>query len=223
MFEPGSLVLQLSYAMLVLAAVTSRKLPQLFLALSAVAALVHAIFWSGDRPAIVWMAMLLGACVVVLGRDAVANRRARFSAEEEPLLAGFLAGVPRHLARHLIDRGVWINGSMGEEITREGVPVERIVFLASGEALVMSDGRQVATCRAGDLIGEATILTGEPATASVVLAGAARFWCMGADELRAYLEVNPELKGWLERSFARAVRIKLHASNRTIAAAGGVA
>lgn len=223
MFSTDSLVLQLSYLLLVVAVVTSRKLPRLFIALSAAVALGRAIFLSRDIPTMAWMALLLGCCLVVLGRDLVASRGARFTVEEEPMLAGFLAGVPRHTARHLIDQGVWLHGTVGDELTREGEPVPRIVYLASGEALVMSDARQVATCRKGDLIGEASILTREPATATVILSGPARLWCLDAAKLHACLETDPDLAALLERSFARAVRNKLHASNRTIAAAGGVA
>jgi len=223
MFSGGSLVLQASYLLLVLAVVTSRKWPRLFIALSALVALGHALIWTRDIATMGWMVLLLACCVVVLGRDLIADRRARFSADEEAMLSGFLAGVPRHSARHLIDGGVWLNGTVGDELTREGEPVERITWLASGDALVLSDGRQVATCTPGDLIGEASILTGEPATATVRLAGPARFWCMPAQTLRTYLDTDPELAALLERSFARAVRNKLHASNRTIAAAGGVA
>lgn len=223
MFSTASLVLQLSYLLLVVAVVTSRKWPRLFIALSAAVVLVHAIFFSGDAATIGWMVVLIGCCLVVLGRDLLADRAARFTSDEEAMLKGFLAGIPRHDARHLIDRGLWLHGTVGDELTREGEPVERLVFLASGEALVLSDGRQVATCRAGDLIGEASILTGDPATATVRLAGPARFWCLGAEALRQNLESDPELAALLERSFARAVRDKLHASNRTIAASGGVA
>ena len=223
MFTSGSLVLQLSYLLLVLAVVTSRKWPRLFIALSALVALGHAIGWTRDIATMGWMGLLLACCIVVMGRDLIADRRARFSADEERMLTGFLAGVPRHSARHLIDGGVWLNGTVGDELTREGDPVERITWLASGDALVLSDGRQVATCTPGDLIGEASILTGEPATATVRLAGPARFWCMPANTLRTYLDADPELGAMLERSFARAVRNKLHTSNRTIAAAGGVA
>lgn len=222
-FSGGSLLLQLIYALLVAAAVTARRVPRMLLAPAALAGIVHAAWWSGDWVAGGWMALLLGCCVLLLGRDWLADRSARFSAEEEAMLTGFLAGVPRHIARHLVDRGLWLNGTVGDEITREGVPVERLVYLASGSALVMSDGRQVATCRAGDLIGEASILTGEPATATVILAGPTRFWCMGAVELRHHLDGDEALRTHLERSFARALRAKLHASNRTIAAAGGVA
>jgi hypothetical protein len=223
MFSGGSLVLQLSYLLLVLAVVTSRKWPRLFIALSAAAALTHAVFWTGDVATMGWMGLVLACCLVVLGRDMIADRSARFTGDEEAMLASFLAGVPRHSARFLIDGGMWLNGTMGDELTSEGSPVERITWLASGTALVLSDGRQVASCGPGDLIGEASILTGDPATATVRLAGPARFWCMPATTLRTYLDTDPELGAMLERSFARAVRTKLHASNRTIAAAGGVA
>jgi hypothetical protein len=219
----GSLVLQFSYALLAIAALMARGAARLFIALAAAVVLIHALVWSHDLVMLVWSGIILACCLFVLVRDLIVDRTVRFSAEEEGMLGGFLAGMPRHVARHLIDGGVWLNGTVGDEITREGQPVERVVYLASGEALVMSDARQVATCRAGDLIGEASILTGEAATATVVLAGPARFWCMPADALRAHLETDPELRTMIERAFARAVRTKLHASNRTIAAAGGVA
>ncbi|MBO9712102.1 cyclic nucleotide-binding domain-containing protein [Sphingomonas sp.] len=223
MFSTASIVLQFSYLCLVLAAVSTRGHTRLFLAISATTALLHAILWTGSIATIGWMALLLGACLVVLGRDWLSNRRARFTEDEEAMLMTFLAGIPRHAARHFLDAGVWLNGTVGDELTREGEKVPRLVWLANGEALVQSDGRQVATCRAGDLIGEASILTGDPATATVVLAGPARFWCMPAETLHALLEADPQMSVPLERGFARAVRSKLHASNRTIAAAGGVA
>lgn len=223
MFSTGSLVLQLSYLLLLIAAVTSRRLARLFIALSAAAALVHSLVWGRGMPELIWMGLILAACLVLFGRDWLSGGLVRFDAEEERMRSGFLAGVPRHVARHLIDRGIWLHGTVGDEITREGVPVERLVWLGSGEALVLSDGRQVATCRPGDLIGEASILTADPATATVVLAGTTRFWCMTADELRTLLDADEDLRAMLERNFARAVRTKLHASNRTIAAAGGIA
>lgn len=218
----GSLILQLSYLLLVFAVAMSRRLVRLFIALSAAVGLAHAIWWSGDPATIVWMSILLAVCLIALGRELLAARQARFTAEEEAMLSGFLSGVPRHVARHLIDRGTWLHGTDSDMLTCEGEPVERLLYLASGEAKVFSESRHVATCRPGDLIGEASVLSGEAATATVVLATPARFWCIPAAALRAYLAADPELGTILERSFASAVRVKLHASNRTIAAAGGV-
>lgn len=219
----GSLILQFGYALLVAAGLSARPLTRLWIALAAIAILLNAIFWTGSIITIGWMSLVLACCLFVATRDYFIDRAVRFTPEEQAMFETFLAGVPPHSARHFLDSGMWLNGTVGDELTREGQPAPRIVWLASGEALVMSDGRQVATCRAGDLIGEVSILSREPATATVVLAGPARFWCMSAEDLHAHLEANPEVGLPLERGFARAVRTKLHASNRTIAAAGGVA
>lgn len=47
-------------------------------------------------------------------------------------------------------------------LTREGEPVSHLYYLAEGEARLLSEGRQVGTCRAGDLIGERSVLSGRP-------------------------------------------------------------
>ena len=224
MLSTGSLLLAFGILLLVPAAVIAPRVPRYFIQCAAILIAAHALLVRHpDRPTAIAAAIVVLACLTVQLRDLFASRSARFSEEEEAMRASFLADLPLPAARHLIDGGVWLNGTVGDELTREGVPVERIAWLASGEALVQSDGRQVATCRAGDLIGEASILTGEPATATVVLAGPARLWCMPAATLRGYLAANPALRTQLEHSFALAVRTKLHASNRTIAAAGGIA
>ncbi len=103
MISIGSLELQFGYALLVVAAVISRKAPRLFVALAAAMLLVHALAWSHERATIVWMAILLLACAAMVARDLAAQRAVRFSAEEEAMRTAFLAELPRHAARHLID------------------------------------------------------------------------------------------------------------------------
>src|SRR5690606_12242466 len=87
---------------------------------------------------------------------------------------------------------------------------------------VMSLGKQVGTCRAGDLIGELTVLSGETATATVILNGPARFWCAAADDLRPYVDAHDDIRRAIEHAFSTALKSKLRASNRAIAEAGGV-
>ena len=75
-------------------------------------------------------------------------------------------------------------------MTREGEPVDHLYYLAEGEARVLSMGQQVGLCRPGDLIGELTVLSGETASATVILNTPARFWCAPADDLRPYVEAH---------------------------------
>ncbi len=179
-----ALLLHLSYALLLAAVLVARPFTlRLLIALAAASGLPRAL-WIGDLASSAWLALLLLACLYLLGRNLYESRNVRFSAEEKGMLDSLVAGLSKTQARHLIDQGMWLNGKEGDVLTREGEPVEHLYYLAEGEARVMSSGTQVGTCRAGDLVGELTVLSGEVASATVVLTGPARFWCAPADDLR---------------------------------------
>ncbi len=118
---------------------------------------------------------------------------------------------------------MWLTGKAGDTLTYEGELVSHLYYLAEGEARVLSMGRQVGLCRAGDLIGELTVLSGENATATVILNTPARFWCAPAEDLRPYVEAHDDIRRAIEHGFATVLKAKLRASNRTIAEAGGAA
>jgi hypothetical protein len=221
MFSTQGLVLQLSYALLI-AAVFSRTpgRMRLLIAASAVALLLRAALLVHDRMTIGWMALLLGVWLVMLWSDRTHEGNVRFTDEEEAMRAAFLNALPRSAARQLIDQGLWLSGTAGEVLTREGEPVDNLYYLLSGEAQATSQGRQVGTCRPGDLIGEATILSGDAATATVTLNGPARFWCASTTTIRRFLDDHDGLRVAIERSLASAVKDKLRAANRTIAGGG---
>ncbi len=140
----------------------------------------------------------------------------RFNADEQAMLAGMLAPLPRTRARHLLDQGLWLTGRAGDVLTRENEPVSHLYYLAAGEARVVSHGREVGICRAGDLIGEVTVLSGEAASATVVLSGPARLWCAPANVLRPYLKAHPDVRQTLEQGFATSLKTKLRSSNERL-------
>ena len=217
MFSTQGLVLQLGYALLVAAlfARTPQRMRQL-IAASAIVLLLRALL-VGDLATISWMGMLLAIWLVMLWGDRTHQGKIRFTDEEEALRAGFLSALPRSAARQFIDQGLWLSGTAGEVLTQEGEPVANLYYLLSGDAEATSRGRQVGTCRAGDLIGEATILSGDAATATVTLNGPATFWCASTTALRRFLDDHDGLRVAIERSLASAVKDKLRAANRTIA------
>ena len=224
MLSLDALLLHLSYALLVVAVLAPRTSRlRLFVALAALAGLVRALLWTHDLVTAAWMGLLLGTCLALLGRNLYASRKVRFTADEQRMLDSMVAGLSQNRARHLIDQGMWLAGKEGDVLTREGEPVDHLYFLAEGEARVMAMDRQVGTCRAGDLIGELTVLSGETASATVILNGPARFWCAPAEDLKPYVEANEDIQRAIEHGFATALKSKLRASNRTIAEAGGVA
>jgi CRP-like cAMP-binding protein len=219
MLAPKILIVELGYALLI-AAVLMPKPHQirLLVGAAALAGIGHAI-WVRDRVSLVWAILLLAACLAMLGRRLWENRTVRFSAEEQAMLDRLFPELPRSRARHLIDQGLWLSGKAGDVLTRDGETVDHLYYLAEGEARVLSMGSQVGLCRPGDLIGELTVLSGETASATVILNGAARFWCAPADDLRPYVEAHDDVRRAIEHGFATVLKAKLRASNRLIAEA----
>lgn len=218
MFTPQGLVLQLGYALLIAAlfARTPQRMRQL-IAASAIVLLLRATLLVSDPATISWMGLLLAIWLVMLWGDRTHEGKIRFTDDEEAMRTGFLSALPRSAARQFIDQGLWLSGTAGEVLTQEGEPVGNLYYLLSGDAEATSQGRQVGTCRAGDLIGEATILSGDAATATVTLNGPATFWCASTTALRRFLDDHDGLRIAIERSLASAVKDKLRAANRTIA------
>lgn len=223
-FSTAGLVGQLAFLLLVFG-VMSDRMDRLraVIAIGAFVGLAHALLYKSDYVASFWWGLLLLASLLLLLKRLLDRARVRFSPDEEAMLTGVLAGLPSSRARHLLDQGFWLSGRDGDTLTREDEPVSHLFYLASGEARVMSHGRQVGTCRAGDLIGEVTVLSGDQASATVTLNGPARFWCAPATVLRPYLEAHDDVRRALEQGFTASLRTKLRKSNDAIAAAGGVA
>jgi hypothetical protein len=73
-----------------------------------------------------------------------------------------------------------------------------------------------------DVVREVTVLSGDEASATVVLTGPARFWCAPASVLRPYIQAHDEVRRALEQGFAASLQAKLRQSNERIAEAGGV-
>lgn len=223
-FTAGGLVGQLAFLLLVLGVMAGRyKSARAFFAMASLVGLFHALFWTENIVAAFWWGLLMVASLLVLGRRLVENAKTRFTVEEEAMLSTLLSALPRSRARHLLDQGFWLSGREGDVLTREEEAVTHLFYLSSGEARVMSHGKRVGTCHAGDLIGEVTVLSGEQASATVILDGPARFWCAPAKVLRPYLAAHDDVRHALEQGFTASLKAKLRASNERIAEAGGVA
>ena len=218
------LIGQLPFLLLVIA-IFQRSLDRMrsMVAIAAVIGLTHALTMSGAMLLAFWWGVLLFGSLALLAKRLLENAKVRFTPEEEEMLKGPLASLPRSGARHFLDQGFWLSGREGDTLTREEEAVTHLYYLASGEARVISHGRQVGACRAGDLIGELSVLTGDRASATVVLAGPARFWCAPANVLKPYIEAHDGVRRALEEGFTRSIKSKLRHSNELIAEAGGVA
>lgn len=210
-------------ALLIVAAAVSRRMRSIRFGLVGAGALwAAAAVLAGSPVAAAWSILLASVNAIHLLVQWLADRQVVLTAEETGLHDRAFFAMGRADVRHLIDQGLWLDGQPDEVLTREGQPVSHLFFLAEGGARVLSSGTPVGHVEAGSFIGEATALSGEPATGTVVLTRPSRFWCVAADTLRGYLRENPEIGSSVQGSLARSLKEKLAASNRTISGAGGV-
>lgn len=184
-----------------------------------IAGLCGTIGWTlrGGYLAAGLMAVMGAVNVIQLLVLTFGRRGVRFSPEEAALAASALPRMDRPSLRGLLDQGLWIAARAGETLIRENEPTPHLFYLSEGEAAIASGGREVAVCPAGHFLGEITILSGAPATATVTLTTPARVWCVSTDALRRFLSANPEVRPVLEAAFVGDMAEKLRLANRRLA------
>jgi CRP-like cAMP-binding protein len=155
--------------------------------------------------------------IIGLIRIYLLTRKIHFTDEESAFLKTALPDLAKSDARKFLDAGYWIDGRAGTQLTLEGEPVQHLIYLACGTAEIISSEKTIAVCEAGSFIGELTAISGEPATATVLLTRDSRYFCVGAEVLRNRLLKNRNLRTHLENCVASQMLHKLKASNKVLA------
>jgi CRP-like cAMP-binding protein len=115
--------------------------------------------------------------------------------------------------RRLLDAGRWREVMAGATLTRAGERVTELGFIARGQVDIIVDGRKVAECGAGTLVGEIGMSTGKPATATAVCATPVRYLSFEAPRLYRLLDAHVDLQDAVELAIERSLSDKLHRSN----------
>jgi CRP-like cAMP-binding protein len=143
------------------------------------------------------------------------NHRIRFTEEERRMLDDVLPQMPDGMARRFMNRGVWANMDSGQSLTTESQPVERLSYILSGRANVISGGRTITQLERG-FVGEMNVLESGPASATVEIAEPSRVFTVSGDNLRSLSKNDPELRLHLEQWLREAVHQKLLAANQKL-------
>jgi CRP/FNR family transcriptional regulator, cyclic AMP receptor protein len=82
----------------------------------------------------------------------------------------------------------------GEPLTEEGAAGDTFLVLLEGEAAVSQGGRHLRELRAGDFLGEISLIDGGPRTATVVATAPIRALAIYHDEFATLLEDHPSVR-----------------------------
>lgn len=182
---------------------------------SAIMGIGYASLILHDPVSTFWETLLVLVNVVQLLRTHWRSLRARFTATEAEFVALHLPGLTRGEARAILDAGAWVKFPEGHVLSSEGQPVGHLHYIAEGHADVEVAGERVSVCSRGNFVGEMTVVTGAPATATVSIGSAtAVLWRIEADRLRRILSAQDRLSREVDAAFARNYRDKLARMNR---------
>lgn len=204
------LIWSLSYILLILA-MTMRSMLRLRLLVlaSASVSLLFDFFWAADPVSLFWQLALFGVTALMLLLSNRTNARVSFNAEEQAMVDRCVPTLRPELARELLSAGIWANGTPGTELTTEGESVLFLTYLHEGEADIMMNGKKIGHCGVGNFIGELSVLSNAPATATAVLRTPARYWMIPLIRLRDYQRENPEIWAAFEAGISRDLGAKI--------------
>lgn len=215
--SPGGFVGHFSYLLLIVSMLMRRLwLLRVFVVASAFVSIVYFGVFLGDPVGLFWESLLVVVNIGQLTLTYLENRRFAFHGEDARFVDRQLPGLSNRLKRRLLDLGEWQDLPPGMELTRQGEPAARLYFLVAGEVDILVDGVVVALCEEDSFVGEISVLSKGPASATARARGPVRAWSVEAEALRAAARRHGELDQALRASFHRVVLEKLLRSNRMI-------
>ena len=216
--DPGLLVHNIAM-LLILAAVAMPTLgaARWFALFAGIAGAVGAAFVTSDPGNLLWWALIAFVALVRL----VVGRSWRFghalTRDEEMFHSKIVPDLSVGRARRLLAAGRWREVVPGTVLTHAGERIGELCFVARGTVEIMVDGRKVAECGPGALVGEAGLSTGDPATADSICATPVRYLGLDATRLYRLLDDHSDLQDAIELAIERSLRDKLVQSNAVAA------
>jgi hypothetical protein len=149
----------------------------------------------------------------------VAERRKLKTMEHAHLLRqGVFAGFTDAQLARLITSGSWRDLEPGVVLTEQGKQVPELVLLCDGSAIVDVHGSTVAHLRGGAFVGEMAFVSGNPASATVVIEQPTRAFIFDMARLRKLVETDDLVAVAIHRVIGRDLAAKLKKQDEAEAA-----
>lgn len=207
----------LSYLLLVVSMTMTRMLMLRIVAISSgIAGAAYSFFWLHDTVCTFWETAFTVVNVVQIVLITYRNMMARFNEDEKAFYTQLVSELEPHQVRRLLRRGSWLDGAAGTRLTRQGEVVTHLIFLKSGRADVLVDNTRIGSCNSGSLIGEISIRSGEPATATVVATEPIRYLSLDRKGLHTIMKSDPEIEHAIDRVSQQSLEFKLVRMNKAV-------
>ncbi|MFN0263254.1 cyclic nucleotide-binding domain-containing protein [Tepidamorphus sp. 3E244] len=217
LFSVGKLVGHLSYVLLVLSMMMRSMLWLRIIAVSAgLTSGAYGYFWLLDPVTVFWEAVFVTVNLVQLAIIAWENRKRALSEEEQIVVNTLLPSADTRAVRRLLKRGIMREFKPETVIVEQGKVVPELIVITRGTVQIEKDGRIVGVCGEGDLIGEMSYLSGETASATVLVTNPVHAMAFDHRRLKDFLLRNIDIRHAVEASFNRNLLTKLVRTNHAM-------
>ncbi|MCB1499976.1 MAG: cyclic nucleotide-binding domain-containing protein [Bauldia sp.] len=213
-FSTGAMVGHAGYVLLILSMLMTRMLWLRVIAIGAgvLQALYYGV-WLSDPVGTFWESMFVLTNVGQIAYIAYRNRMANFTPDERAFYEIAIPTLEPADAHRLIREGRWMTVNPGTVLTREGELPDDLAFIVSGDIEISVGGRKVGACSAGSFIGEISVSTGSPASATATAVTPVRYLAFARPFVAATLDRRGEIGQALEAAFRHGLRDKLLRTN----------
>jgi Cyclic nucleotide-binding domain len=220
-FSPAALARSIGLFLLVVSlAMPTIGLVRIFVLAAAVIGFILSAIFVQNPVDLFWWALLAAVVLVRMVMARGAGFGGHLGPEERLFHKEVVPTLSAGQVRQLLTAGRWRDVVAGTILTRTGQPVGELCFVTRGQVDIVVDGKRVAECGPGSLIGEIGMSTGEPATATAVCATPVRYLGFEAKRLYRLLDSHVVLQDAIELAIERSLRDKLNRSNLAAAHAG---
>ena len=213
-FSPAAFVGHAGYVLLILSMIMTKMLWLRIIAIGA--GILQAIYYGvflHDPVGTFWETLFTLTNVAQLAIIAYRNRTARFTPDERAFYDTAVPTLEAADARKLIAAGRWLTAESGTVLTREGEDAPMLAFIVSGEVDVSVNGRKVGECGPGSFVGEISVSSNMPASATATVRTPVRYLGFDRPFIVQTLEKQSEIGVALELAFRHGLRDKLLRSN----------
>ncbi len=145
-------------------------------------------------PAIYWNLAFIALNLYWIGRILLERRPVRLSPDEVQLCnMVFHSLTPQEMLK-LLKLAHWEDVPVGKWLVEAGKKVDRLRVIFSGRARVEAQGTPVTDLGPGDLIGQMSFITNEPAPVRIVAAEPTRCVTWYKSTLKDFLSLHPDLR-----------------------------
>jgi hypothetical protein len=221
-FSAGALVGHAGYILLILSMLMTRMTWLRIVAVGAgiLQALYYGV-WLNDPVGTFWETLFVLTNIGQLTLIYYRNSMARFTPDERAFYEIAVPTLEPADARRLIRAGRWVDAPPGAELAREGELVPDLAFIVAGDIDIKVGGQTVGRVGPGSFVGEISVSSGGPATATAVAKSPVRYLAFERGFLGKLLDKSDEIGRAVELAFRLGLRDKLIRTNAAMAAASG--